>query len=214
MTNRPGCARLAWTVGLALWASCSAAAPSDYISIDPEALNVFCPVGGSGTVAVTSNVAWTATSSDSAVAMITSGSSGDGNGSFTYNVPANTSALALMATINVRGSGRMQTLTVTVPGALSPNGLSISPTSQQVGPQGQFGLTAAVTAPASLPWFAAGTPAVPWLVPVAAGGMGSGTFTYNALANTSGQTQSATITVFACGQTATLVVTELGPPSR
>lgn len=210
MTDRSGCVRLAWLVSLAVGAACGASAPSGYVAIDPEALTNFCPVGGSGSVTVSSNVEWTATSSNPAIAMITSGSSGDGNGTFTYNVPANTSASMQMATITVSGSGRMQTLTVTVPGALALNALSINPTSLQVGSQGQAGLTAAVSASAGLPWFTATTPPVPWLVPIISSGTGNGSITYLVQANTTGQLQSGTVTVFACGQTATLVVTELG----
>ncbi len=79
---------------------------------------VFDAAGGSGSVSVSASngCAWTATSNDGFITII-SGSSGTGNGAVSYSVAPNTSANGLTGTMTIAG----QTFTVTQSGAV-PSG--------------------------------------------------------------------------------------------
>jgi hypothetical protein len=79
---------------------------------------VFDAAGGSGSVSVSASngCAWTATSNDGFITII-SGSSGTGNGTVNYSVAANTSSSGLTGTMIIAG----QTFTVTQSGA-EPSG--------------------------------------------------------------------------------------------
>lgn len=79
---------------------------------------MFDAAGGSGSVSVSASngCAWTATSNDGFITII-SGSSGTGNGAVSYSVAPNTSANGLTGTMTIAG----QTFTVTQSGAV-PSG--------------------------------------------------------------------------------------------
>jgi uncharacterized repeat protein (TIGR03803 family) len=79
---------------------------------------VFDAAGGSNTVSVTTSngCAWTATSNDAFIKII-SGSSGTGNGTVHYTVVANTNTVAQIGTMTIAG----QTFTVTQSGTSAEN---------------------------------------------------------------------------------------------
>jgi hypothetical protein len=115
---------------------------------------------------------------------ITGGSSGTGNGSVSYSVPANAGPQRI-GTITI--AGLIFTLTQS-----SGCTYSISPNSQTIAAAGRTG-TVSVTAGAGCPWTAVSNAS--WItVTTGSSGAGNGTVSYSAAANT-GPQRSGTITI-------------------
>jgi hypothetical protein len=94
------------TVGVA---QASAEAPSTSLTVSPATLSI-AATGGSGNIAVSSNVRWTASSSASWATL--SRSSGSNNGTVTVTATAN-AGTERTATITISGSGITRTVSVT-----------------------------------------------------------------------------------------------------
>ena len=162
--------------------------PCQY-SIAPTSQNVVA-AGGSGTVAVSSQggCRWVATSNASWLA-ITSGSSGDGNGTVGFTASANTAA-ARTGTLTIAG----RQFTVTQAGtSTTPTPsctYSISPTSQSVPATGSSG-TVSVTAGSGCAWTAASNAS--WITSSATG-RGNGSVAFAVAANTGGS-RTGTVTI-------------------
>src|SRR5581483_3609702 len=109
-------------------------------SISPSGQSVSAN-GGTGSVSVTTQggCAWTATSNVDWI-VITSGSSGAGNGAVNYSVAANASSSPRTGTLTVAG----QTFTVTQPGGSNCT-FTLSPTSQNFGASGGAGSVSVTT---------------------------------------------------------------------
>jgi hypothetical protein len=161
-------------------------------TLNPTSLS--SPVGG-GTgnqvaVTVVAGCAWTATS-NAPWLTITNGASGNGNGTVTFTVAANTSA-ARSGTLAIAG----QTFTVNQAANCTA---TINPTSLSIPAGGGAGNQVGVTIAAGCAWTA--TSNAPWItITNGASGTGNGTVTYTAAANTGGA-RSGTITI--AGQTFT-----------
>ena len=148
--------------------------------------------GGTRSVAVTavSGCTWTATSQASWI-VITSGASGNGNGTVNFNIAQNVGT-ARTGTLTIAG----QTFTVTQAGSCTA---SIQPTSQSIGSAGGTG-SSAVTSNQGCAWTS--TSNAPWItVTSGATGVGNGNVTFGIAAN-SVAARSGTLTI--AGQTFTV----------
>lgn len=176
--------------------------------------------GGTGTVTVTTShqaCTWTAASNASWLT-ITSGSSGTGNGSVTYQAAANPNTSSRTGSLTIAG----QTHTVTQAGQPASCTLSISPTSNSVPNGGATNATISVTSPATCTWTA--TSNASWItINSGASGNGNGTVTYSVASNFDPNQRTGTITVAIGSLTQTHTVTQAGvggcvtsltPPSR
>ena len=165
-------------------------------SINPTSQSIGA-AGGAGTqISVTSaaGCAWTATTADGWIT-ITSGASGNGNGTVNFTVAANTGATR-SGTLTIAG----QTFTVNQAGSCSS---SINPTSQTVGAGSSTAASVAVTTPAGCAWTA--TSNASWLtITQGASGTGNGSVTFT-VAATTGSERTGTLTI--AGQTHTVTQT-------
>jgi Viral BACON domain/Putative binding domain, N-terminal len=163
--------------------------------------------GGTFTISITSNGAWTVTSNASWVT-VSSAASGSGNGTATCTVATNTGA-ARAATVTVTSGSASARVDVNQDGVSGPppsQQLSVDPTSQTVAPGGES-RTVAVTA--TVAWNAASDAS--WLtITSGASGSGNGTIGYAAAANT-GIARTAHIAVTGGGLTATTTVNQDAP---
>ena len=128
--------------------------------------------GGTGGFNLTfpSGCSWTAVSNNSFIT-ITSGGSGDGNGTISYSVSVNNTGAPRMGTISVAG------LTFTVNQSNVNCTFSLSPTSASYSAAGGSG-NVDVTAGAGCIWKA--LPQVDWItITVGGNGSGNGTFSYS-----------------------------------
>jgi hypothetical protein len=150
---------------------------------------------GSTSITAPAGCAWTASSDAPGWLSVSAGSSGDGNGTISYSVAANTATQTRQGTLTIGGQ------TFTVNQAAAPCTYSVSPLSSSVGAGGGGG-TATVDAPAGCAWTATtNTPA--WLtVSAGASGNGDGTVTFAAAVNPVTQVRQGTLTI--AGQTFTV----------
>ena len=162
--------------------------------------------GGTRSVAVTalSGCTWTATSQASWI-VITSGASGNGNGTVNFTVAAN-AGTTRTGMLTIAG----QTFTVTQAGSCTA---SIQPTSQSIGFAGGTG-SSAVTSNQGCAWTSASN--APWItITSGAAGVGNGNVTFSIAANT-GNARTGTLTIAAQTFTvnqAQLCTYTLQPPS-
>ncbi len=164
---------------------------------------IFTSSGGTDTVSVTVNTGctWSATSNVDWIT-INSGSSGNGNGTVSYTVSANTPTSQRTGTLTIAG----QTFTVTQDGQSCP--FSISPTTIATIPSTGGSGTITLTTPSSTCVWTATSNASTWLTVSPASGTGIGTVTYTVSANTSTSQRTGTLTI--AGRTFT--VTQDGVP--
>jgi uncharacterized protein (TIGR03437 family) len=164
----------------------------------------FLAEGGTGSATVTSPCTWSAGSNRNWIA-ITTGSPGTGDGSFSYAVAANNSAVARSGAISVAG------LTLDVSQSGLPCRVTLAKLSASLGAPGGSG-TFGVTGTAGCDWTASSD--APWLKVTWAAVGGSGTVYYTAEANTSPGPRSARISVldqvFALSQESGPVVASTG----
>lgn len=144
--------------------------------------------GGSGSVGVTAltGCGWTAASNDSWIT-VTSGSSGNGNGTVQYSVAANPGASLRTGTMTIAGS------TFTVIQAGTACEYSINPESQSFGAAGGSG-SSAVTALPGCAWTAVSNDT--WItITSGSSGNGNGTVQFTVAANPGGVLRTGTMTV-------------------
>lgn len=160
----------------------------------------FQPAGGTGNVAVTarSDCSWTATSNAPWI-QVTSGASGQGSGTVSYTVQANSGANRT-ATVLIAG----QTFTVTQ-GSCT---YAINPTMVNLGSGGATGAMVIVMATAGCSWTARSNDS--WITITAPGsGTGDGQFTYDVMYfGTSGGTRTGTVSVTGGSTTLTFTVNQ------
>ena len=174
------------------------------LAIAPTATNVPATASSGRQIAVTANVAWTAATNASWLA-ITAGASGATNGTVTYSVRSNGTAVARTGTITVAGSGLVRTCTVVqAAGAASP-ALAINPSSTNVPATASSGRQIAVTA--NVAWTAATNAS--WLaITAGASGATNGTVTYSVRSNGTAVARTGTITVAGSGLVRTCTVVQ------
>jgi hypothetical protein len=144
--------------------------------------------GGAGSISVStgSQCAWTASSAASWITA-TGGTSGNGPGTFTFNVAALTGNASRTASLAIAG----QTVSVTQQGA--PCSYALNPASRTIDAGGATA-TFDVNAESACSWTAASTAA--WLTIVSGGtGSGNGTVTYRAAANPDAASRTGSVTV-------------------
>ena len=162
-------------------------APSCTFTLSTSALS-FSASGGPGSVGVTTaaGCAWAATS-DRGWMAITSGASGNGNGTVAVTLTANTAAGERTGTLTVAG----QLVAVRQDGAGACT-YDISPGSAAFNKDASTG-SFAVTAPGHCAWSA--TSSAPWLLVTSGQGSGNGTVAYSVERNRAVAQRTATIAV-------------------
>jgi hypothetical protein len=146
--------------------------------------------GGTYDLAVTANIAWTASASGAFVTL--SPGSGNGNAAVKVTVAANTDSDTRTATITVSGEGvESKTVTVTQPGTAPV--LTVAPATLNFPASGGEGQAAQVTA--NVAWTAS---APNWITVTPSSGAANADLTVTATANT-GAVRNATITFSATG---------------
>lgn len=172
-------------------------------SINPSSQN-FEASGGNGNVAVTSSTgcAWTATSNAPFI-NISSGNTGSGNGTVSFNISANPSSGTRTGTITIAG----QTFTVTQAGAQQCI-YSITPQNQNFSVGGGDG-NINVNAQAGCTWTAVSDAGFITVLSVTSGN-GNGQVSYRVSANNSATPRSGTLTVAGL----TFTVTQDGTAQR
>jgi len=142
---------------------------------------------GSFDVTTQSGCTWTASSSTSWI-HITGGSSGNGNGTVSYTVDANSSSQR-SGTIQAAGN----TFIITQSGAPTSCTYSISPTSRSFGANGGTA-TVSVTTTSGCSWTAASNNS--WInITGGSSGTGNGTVSYSVSANATTSSSSGTMTI-------------------
>jgi hypothetical protein len=168
-----------------------AAPPPCTYSLNPTSNSIPIAGGtGSFTIATSPGCAWTATTSGSAAVTITSATSGTGQATVTYSVPANAGVNALSGTIAIGG----QTYTISQFGQTCS--FSISPASFTTVAAGGVAPISITSSGASCPWTATGLSVTP------TSGTGSGSATVTIPPNTGATTQTLSATI--AGQTLTV----------
>lgn len=163
-----------------------------------------------GTVSVTasSGCTWTAASNVSWIT-VTSGSSGNGNGTVGYSVLANTASASRTGTLTIGG----QTFTLTQAGVACTT--TLSPASQSVSEAASTG-SVAVTSAAGCSWSASSNDN--WItITSGSSGNGNGSVGYSVAANTTANSRSGTVTIggqiFTLNQAPLNCQYSLSPPS-
>jgi outer membrane lipoprotein-sorting protein len=174
----------------------------DELSVSPASLHVET-ASGSHTIAVTSNVSWTA--SDNAAWLTLSPASGKGNGTITVAVTENTTTAPRSATITVKAGDIAETVTVTQAGTAPL--LEVDGTALENIPEGAASYSLPITS--NLSWTAEKSNA-DWLTLTPAEGTGNGTITVAVTENTATAPRTATITVTAGDIAETVTVTQTG----
>jgi len=162
-----------------------AAAPCSY-SVTPTTVSINA-AGGAGTpisVSAASGCTWTATESAGWITILT-GATGNGNGSVTYTVQANTGG-ARMATLTVAG----QSVTIS---QSAPCNYSLSQNNVTMEKAGGTG-TVSVNTQSGCAWTAVSN--VSWIT-ITGGptGTGNGTVNFTVAANTTGNDRNGTLTI-------------------
>jgi len=180
-------------------ASVTQGVPACLISLTPTSQAVF-PAGSTGSmhVSAATGCEWTATSNVPWL-KITAGSPGTGEGVVSFAAAANDGTVARVGTMTIASQTSNRTFTVTQPepGAM-PCVNTISPTSQSAAHGGDT-MTVMIQADPGCSWTAVSD--VPWLTVVGNAGVGGGSVTVTASANT-GTTRVGTATI--AGQTFTV----------
>ncbi len=171
-------------------------APAGSVSLNVSSVSADA-AGSTGQVqlmATVQSITWTASSSQTWLAV--NPGSGTGSATFSYTAAANPSAVSRIATITVMASqGPVRTLTVTQSGGV----LNVSPPSASVTAAGGTGQILLATTDGALTWIATG--GAPWLSVNAGSGSGSATLQWTVAANISTTGRSSVITITPNGGT-------------
>lgn len=143
------------------------------------------PGGGTGSVTMTAptGCAWTATSNNSSWLTVTAGASGSGNGTVSFSATPNTTGASRTGTLLIGG------VTFTLTQAACT--YSVAPASLTIA-QGTGTGTVTLTTSAGCTWTASSS--ATW-ISVTASGTGPGNVLYSAVANSSGPSRTATLTI-------------------
>jgi hypothetical protein len=170
------------------------------LSVNVTEINVTAAAADS-TIEITSNLAWTATSSKTWCSI--SPASGNGNSTLTVNVVENTVIEARTATVTVKAGDLTKTITITQLGVtpiLSVDKTEIKTTAKAA--------NSTIEITSNLAWTA--TSNEPWCSVTPASGNGNGTLTITVAENIIFETRTATVTIKAGELTNTVVVTQSG----
>lgn len=149
--------------------------------------------GGSQTIAVTANVSWTATSSDTSWLTVTAPAGGTGDGSITLNANANGTGASRTATVTVSGGGASATVTVTQAVA---RGKVLEPTPASFTVDASGGMFT-ITINSNTDWWAWSE--VDWLTGVTERGSGNGTLSFTVSANTGAEARTTKLKLHGTG---------------
>jgi hypothetical protein len=186
------------------------AAAACTFTVSPTSRTVAASGGSSSTgVTAPTGCAWTAVSNDSWIT-VTSGASGNGNGTVNFSATVNTATQARIGTVTIAG----RTLTVTQNAATC--NFTISPSTQSVAAGGATGSTT-VTTTAGCAWTAASN--VTWITLTGEDeGSGSGPVTFTVAPSTSSSARTGTLSIagrtFTVTQAANTCNFMLTPSSR
>jgi hypothetical protein len=174
------------------------------LSVSPTALSVAAAANSTASFAVTSNIAWTATSSQTWLTL--SAASGSNNAGITVTAAANTATTTRSATVTIAGTGvTSQTVTVTQAGTSTTSTLTVSPNTLSLAAAANSTGSFAVTS--NISWTAVSSQT--WLTLSAVSGSNNANITATAAANTTTSTRSATVTISGTGVTSqTVTVTQ------
>ncbi len=173
-----------------------------YMTINDSSQS-FSSVGGSHSFDVSANVSWS-TSENASWVTVSSGSSGNGNGTVSYNVSANSSTSARSVSILVSAPPIYMTHSISQSGA-EPS-LTISDNSQACSSDGE---THSFSVSGNVSWSASSDQS--WVsITTGETGSESGTVTYDVSANSSTSARSATIAVTGGGITRSCTITQSG----
>ena len=161
--------------------------PAPSLEVSPTLLS-FHENGGSQSVTVTSNQAWSISSNQAWVSV--SPASGTNDGSFTVSVKSNTSQQPRTASITVTSGGLSKTITINQVAALPDPVLELTPNSISAPANGE---TETGTVTSNQIWNASSNQA--WVSVSPASGTNDGSFTVSVESNASQQPRTATITV-------------------
>ena len=170
--------------------------------LSASTLTIAAPANSTKTFDITSNINWTATSSENWLAL--SAASGTKNGTLTLTAQANPTTATRTATITIAGNGvGNQTVVVTQEAGLAT--LSVSAATLSIAAPANSTKTFDITSNTN--WTVASSDN--WLAVVTPSGANSGTVTLTAQANTTITPRTATITVAGTGTTSkTITVTQ------
>ena len=170
------------------------------LSLSSTTVNIGAIANSTANIDVVSNIAWTAASDQSWLAV--SPASATGNGKLTFTATANPTTSTRTATVTVSGTGvQNQTITVTQDVAT----LSLSASSIFIGAADNSSRTVNVSS--NVGWTASSDQT--WLAVHPASQSGNGTLTLTAAGNTGAVTRVATVTVSIAGITSqTVTVTQ------
>jgi hypothetical protein len=164
------------------------------VFLNPESIQAAAAGGRYATqVSTGADCAWAATAAPSWVTLSTG--SGPGNGTFSFDVLANTSQAARTGTVTIGDT----MLTINQAAAPAPCSYSLSPGSASVSASGTT-VAFTVTAGPTCAWTA--TPSQSWTSIAGGSGTGNGTVSVTVAANTATSTRTGTVTV--PGQTFTI----------
>jgi hypothetical protein len=175
-------------------------APPASLTVDAANLNVNAAANSNGSVNVTSNIAWSASSNQTWLTVLPT--SGSGNAKVTVTAGANPTVSARTATVTVSGSGITRSITVTQ--AAGAATLTVNRVTLNVNAAANSKGTIAVTS--NTTWLASSNQA--WLTVLPAAGTGNVTITVTAAANSGNTARVATVTVSRSGITRTITVTQ------
>jgi uncharacterized protein (TIGR02145 family) len=185
-----------------LFAGCSEDEPAPALSVDPTAITATADAGNYP-IAVTSNVAWTATKD--AEWLTLNAASGTGNGTVIVNVAANPTVEPRTGTITVITGALSQAVTVTQNGI--PVNFTVDPaTIDATATAAEY--TLAVSS--NVAWTA--TANAEWLTLSPASGNGDGTVNVNVSGNPAMETRSAAIVFTSKGTNSTVTVMQAAQP--
>lgn len=177
-----------------------AAASANSLTVTPATLS-FTSTAGSSPVTVASNVAWTATSSQTFITVTPA--SGTGNGTAAVSVTANTGATARTGTVTFTGGGITRTVSVTQAAAGSNNTLTVTPAALSF-TAGAGSSTFAIASNGS--WTVSDDQT--WITTTPTTGTSNANVAVSVTANTGATARTGTITVTGGGITRTVSVTQ------
>jgi hypothetical protein len=175
--------------------------PANTLTVSPTMLD-FTASGETKTIAVTSNVSWTAGKDTSWITV--SPASGSNNGTISVAVEANTETNSRTGTVTVTGGGITRTVSITQAAYVPPtNTLTVSPATLDFTASGE---TKSVTVTSNVNWAASKDAA--WITVSPASGSNNGTVSVTAEANTEISSRTGTVTISGGGLTHTIAVTQ------
>ena len=172
------------------------------LTVSPTSLS-FASAAGTSSVAISSNVSWTASANQTWITVAPT--SGSNNASLAVSVTANTGTASRTGTVTVTGGGISRTVSVTQ-AAPATNTLSVSPTSLSFASSAGSS-TASVSSNVS--WTVSANQT--WIAVTPTSGSNNGSLTVSVTANTGTASRSGTVTVSGGGLTAIISVTQAAP---